>query len=102
MNRYTVGGALTGVVDTNASIVKALEDYDKSPTPQNKAALDAAVANLLAAQTALLPSALYYSNQAVAADIKDISLNGKTVGKILTLMGNLATEMGQGLTLTGL
>jgi len=109
MSRYTVGGAFAGVVDTNAIVIEKQEAYDISKATQNqvtidaaKAALDAAVANVIAAQTALLPSGIYYSNQAVAADIKDMLLNEVTPASILTLMGNFVTEIGQGLTLTGL
>ncbi|MHB9016835.1 MAG: hypothetical protein ACYC3O_01540 [Burkholderiales bacterium] len=63
----------------------------------------AALANAYAAETSLIPViGAPFALQAVNADILDMQTNGwDDVGKWITLMGNIVTEVGQGLQISG-
>ncbi|OIQ91499.1 bifunctional hemolysin/adenylate cyclase precursor [mine drainage metagenome] len=98
------GFAIAGV-DSVSSVVAARDAYEKNKNANTLAAYDAAVANALAAEAALVPApgpAAYFASRAVIADINDIKLNGASISKATTLLGNLTTIAGDEVKLTGL
>ncbi|MEQ2049166.1 hypothetical protein [Burkholderia multivorans] len=85
-------GYSAGVVDGNASVQGAAEALSKNPSdPGLKAAYDAAYANAVAAETALIPGVgAVFASSAIKMDLQSISINGANPSNLISLASNIA------------
>ncbi|MBR8452245.1 hypothetical protein KTE29_05205, partial [Burkholderia multivorans] len=95
-------GYSAGVVDGNASVQGAAEALSKNPSdPGLKAAYDAAYANAVAAETALIPGVgAVFASSAIKMDLQSISINGANPSNLISLASNIAILASQGIALS--
>lgn len=95
-------GYSAGVVDGNASVQGAAEALSKNPSdPGLKAAYDAAYANAVAAETALIPGVgAVFASSAIKMDLQSISINGANPSNLISLASNIAILASHGIALS--